>query len=95
MFPSFHRKQIRKTLTHTHTHTLTEREKIEITMVMQNERGQNTQVKGERVKIPLLPNNVGKRSVNAGPMITSNLKKIETCLSFCWTRATTIFKLIL
>ena len=35
-------------------------------MVMQNERGQNTQ--GQGVKIPLLPNNVGKKSANnAGP----------------------------
>ena len=30
-------------------------------MVMQNERGQNTHGQGERVKIPLLPNNVGKK----------------------------------
>ena len=37
-------------------------------MVTQNERGQNTYGQGERVKIPLLPNNVGKESVNyAGP----------------------------
>ena len=34
----------------------------------QNERGQNTHGQGERVKIPLLPNNVGKKSVkDAGP----------------------------
>ena len=32
-------------------------------MVMLIERGQNTHGKGERVKIPLLPNNVSKRSV--------------------------------
>ena len=33
-----------------------------------NERVLNTHGKGERVKIPLLPNNVGKKSVNdAGP----------------------------
>ena len=32
-----------------------------VIMVMTNERGQNM---GERVKIPLLPNNVGKESVN-------------------------------
>ena len=37
-------------------------------MVMQNERGQNTHGQGEWVKIPLLPNNAGKKSVNdAGP----------------------------
>ena len=37
-------------------------------MVMQNERGQNTHGQEEWVKIPLLPNNVGKKSVNnAGP----------------------------
>ena len=30
---------------------------------MQNERVQNTHGQGERVKIPLLPNNVGKKSV--------------------------------
>ena len=37
-------------------------------MVMQNERGQNTHGNGERVKIPLLTNNVGKKSANdAGP----------------------------
>ena len=40
-------------------------------MVMQNEREQNTHGKGEQVKIPLLPNNVGKRSVNVGPTIGS------------------------
>ena len=35
---------------------------------MQNERGQNTHGQGERVKIPLLPNNVGKKSANdVGP----------------------------
>ena len=35
---------------------------------MQNERGQNTHGQGERVKIPLLPNNVGKKSTNnVGP----------------------------
>ena len=33
-------------------------------MIMQNERGQNTHSERERVKIPLLPNNVGERSVN-------------------------------
>ena len=34
----------------------------------QNERGQNTHGQGERVKIPLLPNIVGKKSANdAGP----------------------------
>ena len=31
---------------------------------MQNERGQNTYGQGERGKIPFLPNNVGKKSVN-------------------------------
>ena len=31
-------------------------------MVMQNERGQNTHDQGERVKIPLLPSNVSKKS---------------------------------
>ena len=37
-------------------------------MVMQNEMGLNTHGQGERVKIPLLLNNVGKKSVNyAGP----------------------------
>ena len=36
----------------------------EINMVMQIERGQNTHGKGEQVKIPLLPNNVDKRSAN-------------------------------
>ena len=37
-------------------------------MVMQNERGQNTDGQGERMEIPLLPNNVGKKSANdAGP----------------------------
>ena len=35
---------------------------------MQNERGQNTHGQGEQVKIPLLPNIVGEKSVNeAGP----------------------------
>ena len=35
---------------------------------MQNERVQNTHGHWERVKIPLLPNNVGKKSANdAGP----------------------------
>ena len=33
-------------------------------MVMQNERGQNTHSQGERLKIPLLPNNLGKKSAN-------------------------------
>ena len=33
-------------------------------LVMQNERGQNTHRKGERVKIPLLSDKVGKKSVN-------------------------------
>ena len=33
-------------------------------MVRTNERGQNTHSKGEWVKIPLLPNKVGKRSGN-------------------------------
>ena len=28
----------------------------------ESERGQNTHSKGEQVKIPLLPNNVGKRN---------------------------------
>ena len=37
-------------------------------MVMQNERGLNTHGQGERVKIPILPNNVGKKSANnTGP----------------------------
>ena len=37
-------------------------------MVTQNERGQNTHGQGERVKIPLLPNKVGKKSANnVGP----------------------------
>ena len=41
-------------------------------MVMLNERGQNTHCKGEWVKIPFLPNNVGKKSVNdSGPTIGS------------------------
>ena len=36
--------------------------------VTYNERGQNTHSNGEWVKIPLLPNNVGKKSVNdSGP----------------------------
>ena len=33
-------------------------------MIMQNEKEQNTHGKGERVKIPLFPNNVGKKSFN-------------------------------
>ena len=33
-------------------------------MIMENERGQNTHSKGEQVKIPLLPYNVDKKSVN-------------------------------
>ena len=33
-------------------------------MVIVNERGENTHSKGEPVKIPLLPDNVGKTSVN-------------------------------
>ena len=37
-------------------------------MVIENERGQNTHGQKERVKIPLLPNNLGKKSVyDAGP----------------------------
>ena len=37
-------------------------------MVMQNESGRNTHGKGEWVKIPLLPEKVGKKSVNdSGP----------------------------
>ena len=40
-------------------------------MVIQNERGKNTHGKGDQVKIPLLPNNVDKKSVNAGPTIGS------------------------
>ena len=41
-------------------------------MVVQIERGQNTHGKGEGVKIPLLPNNVGKKSVNnSGPTVGS------------------------
>ena len=37
-------------------------------MIMQDEREQNTHGKGVQVKIPLLPNNVGKKSVNnSGP----------------------------
>ena len=40
--------------------------------IMQNEREQNTHGNGEWVKIPLWPNNVGKKSVNySGPMIGS------------------------
>ena len=42
---------------------------------MQNEMGQNTHGKGEWVKIPLLPNNVGKKSVNdSGPTVGSRHK---------------------
>ena len=33
-------------------------------MVMMNERGQNTHSEGKWVKIPLLPYNVDKKSVN-------------------------------
>ena len=41
-------------------------------MIMQNERGQNTHIKGERVKIPLLPYNVDKKSVlDSGPTVGS------------------------
>ena len=41
-------------------------------MVMQNERGQITHSKGEQVKIPPLPNNVGKKiENNSGPTIGS------------------------
>ena len=41
-------------------------------MVVQIERGQNTHGKGEGMKIPLLPNNVGKKSVNnSGPTVGS------------------------
>ena len=47
-------------------------------MVMQNERGQNNHDQGERVKIPLLPNNVGKKSVNdAGPKQGHNMCLLE------------------
>ena len=37
-----------------------------LTIITCNERGQNTHCKRGRVKIPLLPNNVGKKSVNSG-----------------------------
>ena len=41
-------------------------------MVMQIKRGKNTHSKEERVKIPLLPNIIGKKSVNdSGPTIGS------------------------
>ena len=41
-------------------------------MIMQNKRGQNTHGQGERVKIPLLPYNVVKKSVNdSGPTVGS------------------------
>ena len=41
-------------------------------MIMQNERGQNTHGQGERVKIPLLPYNVDKKSVkDQGPTVGS------------------------
>ena len=41
-------------------------------MVMQNERGQNTHGQVESVKIPLVPNNVDKKSVNdSGPVVGS------------------------
>ena len=40
------------------------RENITKIHVDENERGQNTHGQGERVKIPLLPNNVGKKIVN-------------------------------
>ena len=41
-------------------------------MIMQNERGQNTHSKWEQVKIPLIPYNVDKKSVNdSGPNVGS------------------------
>ena len=41
-------------------------------MIKQNEREHNTHSKEEHVKIPLLPNNVGKKSVNElGPTVGS------------------------
>ena len=41
-------------------------------MVMQNEGGQNTHGQGESVKIPLLPNNVDKKSgYDSGPTVGS------------------------
>ena len=47
-------------------------------MVMQNERGQNTHDQGEMVKIPLLPNNVGKKSANnAGPQQGHNMGQLR------------------
>ena len=48
-------------------------------MIMQIEREQNTYGKGVRVKIPLLPNNVGKKSVNnVGPKQGHNKVKMLT-----------------
>ena len=44
---------------------------------MQNERGQNTQGKGEQVKIPLLPDNVGKKSVNDSGPTTGSQQDIK------------------
>ena len=41
-------------------------------MAMKDKRGQNTHSHWERVKIPLLPNNVGKKSVHdSGPTVGS------------------------
>ena len=58
------------------------------TMVMQNERGKNTHGQGKRVKrvkIPLLPNNVGKKSANnAGPQQGHDngiLEKLVICIT--------------
>ena len=60
-------------------------------MVMQNERGQNTHGKGEQVKIQLLPNNVGKKSVNdsgstvGSRQIHANLAILATACAFYWS----------
>ena len=52
-------------------------------MVMQIERGQNTHRKWERMKIPLLPNNVGKKSVNnKEPMTTVTTQLSQKCIFF-------------
>ena len=48
------------------------KEELNLIMAMLIERGENTHGKGEMVKIPLLPNNVGKKSVkNSVPTIDS------------------------
>ena len=57
--------------------------------IAENERGLNTQSKGERVKIPLLPNKVGRRSGTMTMVTTLDLFMLQ---KVSWNISKTSFK---